>query len=253
MGTLNIGSDGSVRIGLDGSIIFNAEWIPTNIGGCVLWLRSDYAYEDAAGTDLCENNDLVWVGVDQSEGGNNISQATESKRPIYLTNQINGHPAWRLDGTDDDLRTSAFTWNDPEVIYIVFKPITWADGDYICDGIADNLIAFAGLWGGIEPRYSIYPSNEYNVNYIQCATGVAVIVRITWNGANKELRKNNESGVAYTGSATNAGGFTLGSYGGQGGGFINIDFVEVFGYSAIPTASEDTAAMNYLNARYAIY
>ena len=101
-GEFKLGSGGSVKVGSGGNIILSTpSWVPTDVPGCVLWLRSDFAWQDAAKTVPCTNLSLLWTGEDKSGSLNDAVQATETKRPIYLTNQINGHPAWRFDAIDD--------------------------------------------------------------------------------------------------------------------------------------------------------
>lgn len=77
--------------------IIGSEWLPTDLSDCELWLRSDYAYSNATKTSPCVNNDLIWVGADQSGNINDAIQATEANRLTYLTNQIGSYPSWQAD------------------------------------------------------------------------------------------------------------------------------------------------------------
>jgi len=112
-----------------GGGVSSAPWLPTDIAGCVLWVPSEYAFTDAGKTTPCGNNDLIYTGDDQSDGNNDATQATESKRLIYLTNQLDGYPAWRGDGVDDGLSCDAlapiFSGSDtPMTVFMIYKIIT---------------------------------------------------------------------------------------------------------------------------------
>lgn len=221
------------------------EFSPTDIDGCVLWLRSDTCVKD--------ESDRVSEGTDKSGNSHHVLQTTDAKKPVYHSNQINGHPCWRFDGVDDWLKASAFTWNRPEVVYIVFKPISWTREDRIFDGNALNVMSF---FQEIEtPKYFIYAGQENWQQYpIQISNGTWVIVRTRFTAdAGCGLRKNNESEAANpANAATDAQGFRLGAAG-ENLSCSNIDVAEVIGYNAVPSAEDDAAIMNYLNTRYALY
>ena len=118
------------------------EWVPTNIDGCVLWLRSDLAWKDAARTQLCTTDgDLIYVGEDKSGDGNHATQATSDYRPAFYTNQVNGHPSMRFNGTSnflkcDSIATKYLDGND--------KPFTLIAVHTLRDWVATGpMIAYA--------------------------------------------------------------------------------------------------------------
>jgi hypothetical protein len=69
---------------------------PSDISGLVLWL-------DADAIDGLNDGDPVTTWEDQSSEGNDATQATGSAKPTYQTNELNGKPIVRFDGTDDAL------------------------------------------------------------------------------------------------------------------------------------------------------
>jgi len=71
-----------------------ADWAPTDIGGCVLWLRSDLGVTK-------DGVDRVSEWADQSGNANHATQGVDAKKPVYHANQINGHATIRFDGADD--------------------------------------------------------------------------------------------------------------------------------------------------------
>lgn len=252
MGDIVIGSGGSAILNSGGSLKFT-EWQPTNIAGCVLWLRSDLAWQDAEKAVPCVNESLIWTGEDKSLD-NDIIQATEAARPIYFANGdpaiINGHPFWRFDGIDDWLRSVAFTWNQPEVIYMVLNQITWTSTDIIFDGFGASYVCLLQQYPA-SGDLRIYAGGA--VEGVNLPVDSFGIIRAIFNGATSSIRLNNNSPVEGNAGTSNAGGFTLGSQYEAPGYCGNFDFVEAFGYNVVPTSEEDASAMAYLNARYAIY
>ncbi len=226
-------------------------WNPTDIGGCVLWLRSDLAWQDAAKTVPCTTDSLIYIGEDKSGLGHDLVQATEAKRFIYKTNQLNGYSSWRSDAVDDYMKSSTFTWEKPEMVYIVFKPIIFFASDTIFDGNAINGMRL--FQHPSEPRHTLYPTSEYDTVYVNLTTGTWAIARCRFETATSGLRKNNGTEVVYTSLAGDANGLTLAAYGDWTEGFGSFDYAEIIGYNVIPSSAEDAAMMNYLNTRYAIY
>jgi hypothetical protein len=87
-----------------------AEWVPTDIAGCVLWLPPDiaYFYTDSAGTaEVTSNGDPVGRWEDASGVGNNATQGTAGSRPAYTANVQNSLPMMLFDGSADHLRDDA--------------------------------------------------------------------------------------------------------------------------------------------------
>ena len=224
-----------------------AEWLPTDIGGCVLWLRSDLAYQDAAKTVPCVADSLIWTGENKSGLGHDVVQATEAKRPIYLTNQVNGLPAWDFDTTDDYLKAVAFTWNQPEVIYLVLK----SDLGYV-RRIMDGNGTDSGTvytWNPPINSISMYAGSGIDTG-LQPGVNTWFILRIIFNGANSSARVNNGTPVTGDAGTSNMGGFTLGMRADGITQPFDGQFAEVIGYNAIPSDANDTLIMDYLTGRY---
>lgn len=60
----------------------------------VLWLKADAdVFHDDAGTDPATDGETVHKWLDQSGGGNNAAQSTDSACPTFQTNEVNSLPA----------------------------------------------------------------------------------------------------------------------------------------------------------------
>lgn len=58
---------------------------------------------------------------DLSGNRRHLLQGTLAKRPIFKTNQVDGKPVIRFDGVDDEMRSSAFAYNQPVCVSLVLK------------------------------------------------------------------------------------------------------------------------------------
>jgi hypothetical protein len=95
--------DKSYLMRKNSTIITTAEpWVPTNIGGCVLWLRSDLGVTKDGGN-------LVSSWADQSGLGNDVTQGNAAKQPLWIDAQLNGYPVITCDGTDNILVGDSFS------------------------------------------------------------------------------------------------------------------------------------------------
>lgn len=72
-----------------------ASFNPTTVTGMAAWW--------AARKESFANNDPVGTATDWTGNGLSLTQATASKKPLFLTGQKNGLPAFSADGVDDFL------------------------------------------------------------------------------------------------------------------------------------------------------
>jgi hypothetical protein len=229
-------------------------WVPTDIGGCIVWFRSDLAWQDAEKTTLCVlDEDLVYLGEDKCLT-HGISQATSGKRPKFYTNQINGiYPAWRFNGTTDMLVSAdAFAWAMPATVYIVLRQISWTNSDFIYDSAVDD--AGMGLFQyDVTPKLSVHNGAPL-VASDTLSVGSWGIVTSIHNGASSSIRLNAGIPTAGTSGSNSPSGFTLGRIGSSDVLYGNFDVAEIIGVAGSSVSVEDDAlTLAYLNGRYAIY
>lgn len=86
---------------------------PSDIAGMQLWLKADSL--------ALSDNDPVSTWVDSSGSGNDATQAG-ALRPTYKTNQINGLPAVRFNGTSQYLNSNAAADHLPLSIFAIVNP-----------------------------------------------------------------------------------------------------------------------------------
>jgi hypothetical protein len=91
---------------------------PSSIAGLAVWLdATQIASTD--GTALSS-----WS--DASGGGHHATQASGTLQPTYQTNELNGKPVVRFDGTDDfmTLGNLSATFPAAATLFVVFTPVT---------------------------------------------------------------------------------------------------------------------------------
>ena len=225
-------------------------WYPTNIVGSVI------GYDAALGITMDGSNRVSQWDDISAAAANHLTQATDAKKLVWTAARVNGLPTLIADGADDCMLTAAFTWNQPECIYLVMNMISFTDVDYILDGVAIYKMVF--YQNAPSPGMALYTDTFYvsGCRNTDLAVGSFGIVRVVFNGASSEIRVNNN--VATTGDpgTGSAGGFTLAAAGLAGGvnsQWINAEYAMIWGYNVVPTTAEDTAMMTYLNTKFAIY
>src|SRR3990170_4446860 len=64
-----------------------AVWLPTDIGGCKRWGRSDLGITK-------DGSDRVSIYADQSGNGNDFTQTMDDNKFVWYADQIDGYPAY---------------------------------------------------------------------------------------------------------------------------------------------------------------
>ena len=217
-------------------------WVPTNIDGCVLWLRSDLGITK-------DGSNRVSLWTDQSEAGNDASQDTDSKKPVWTTNQINGHPSLVWDNTDDQLTNATFDGTPPITLFIVGKHVDDANNHYFMDdNTYGNYRAVANA--AAVHRYVVYAG-------VLLATGQSYItsdyhyLTYTLNGANSEIFVNGVSGVSGNMGSNYADGYVLGDHK-NGSASLNGHLVELIAYNSVLSTENQQTAEAYLATRYGL-
>jgi len=186
-----------------------------------------------------DGSNLVSKWADYLESGRDLLQATGANQPLWSSNGV------LSDGIDNFMATLAFTWDQPEFIYIVFRQVTWTNTDHIWDGISAQRMIFEQFTA--TPNLIIYAPSS-GVQNAGLAVNTWGIVRALYNSTSSKLIVNNNAPATGDVGLHNSGGITLGaSY--FPGNYSNIEVKEIIGRSS--TAGE-AAIYAYLSAKYGI-
>jgi hypothetical protein len=174
---------------------------------------------------------------DQSGNGRHLLQATAINQPALQTDG-----SILFDGVGTFLKCSAFTLNQPETIYILFKSVSWTSLDYVCDGNAvstGNIVQFNGT-----PNL-VFAAALANIDFSgEAAIGTYCAMCVVFNGASSVGRINNTEATGNPGAA-NMGGFSLGSSGAPGN-YSNIQVKEVIIFPSAHDSARRASVIAYL-------
>ena len=175
-------------------------------------------------------------------GANHLLQATGTNQPLWTTDGV------LFDGIDNFMKCVAFTWNQPEFIYMVVKQVTWTADRYILDGnlLNSGLVFQKATTPGLK-AYAGTLSDQNN-NLVVNTLG---IVRVLFNGAGSKLQVNATAATTGNFGANNMGGFTLGASGGNIS-WGNIQVKEIINRKVADAAGDEAAIYAYLKAKYGL-
>lgn len=204
-------------------------------GNTVAW----YDYQQNITVD--ENN-YVSIWGDRTDNDNDLLQDTGSNQPLLTADGI------LFDGVDNYMERE-FTLSQPEMIYIVFKQVTWSANDIIFDGIGSlNRMIFQQFVS--SPNLIIYAPSG-GVQNSDLAVDTFGIARALFNSTSSELTINEGSTQTGNVGTNNANGFTLGSrYGGAS--YSNIQVKEIIIRSVADSAEDEQTIYDYLSDKYNI-
>jgi PKD repeat protein len=204
---------------------------PSDVPDLLMWLEAD------AITGL-NNGDPVSTWPDASGNGQNATQSTSSKRPIYRTNQVNGLPAVEFDASDDGMWTSADSPTTTTII-AVYKSRAGASGKTLNGG-------FSFFMG---PYVSFY--RNYTAGYVTgpaVTAGRWVIQTLRQSSSSSELHIDGGF-VGTTSSVSNPGNILLAKQGTYGEP-LDGSIAEVLVYSRTLTDTELSDVHDWLSNKY---
>lgn len=189
---------------------------------------------------ITETGQGVSTWADQSGEGNDLLQGTDGARPAK---QSDG--SILFNGTDEYLKCGAFTFSQPETVYLLARRVTATTDDIVFDGNANDSMTmyepnsatpnrvdlFAGTGG---PNSSAWVVNTY------------AAVCAVFSGADSIIQVNSTTSSAVTVGVANAGGFTLASHGGVAERFANLQAKEVILFPVAHDAATRLHMIRYL-------
>lgn len=235
---------------------WNAGVNPEDITGMKLWLKADSITGLSSG-------DFVSSWTDSSGNDNNALQATDSRRPTYITNVLNGKPVIRFNGTTQGMYVPDTTELDATSGFSIFVVTTAGKSG------ADQVIVYKGdLDSGNNYNYRIihWPDGQKygglgslsgEIYYAFGATNVGTpeILSSYWNGTQLKAFVNGtqagSAGANVTGKAYRRD-FQIGYDNVSNIDFFQGDIAEIIVYNSIITDANRQQVEAYLQAKYGI-
>lgn len=169
--------------------------------------------------------------------GNHLGAATALYKPV------NGV----FDGVNSYMKTAPFTWGQPEMIYIVFRQLSWTANDTIFDGDT----SFNGQLYQTDSlpvlRARAAAGNVSNANY-DSSINKWCIARVLFNGAASTIQINDYTPITFNCGAGNMACFTLASQ----ANYTNKGNIEFGGALLRNSDVNQDALYNYLKYKYSI-
>jgi len=224
-----------------GSTYTPPAWVPTDIAGCSFFLPGDIAG--------LSDTDPIGTWPD-SEDAHDATQATESKKFIFYTNQMNGHPGIYRDNIDDEMRIAAFTLNQPFTLLFVIKLNLFAtpNNRLLVAGANTMLLDILGTY------IRLYAGASLGAVTTPIVNDTIYGIEAYFNGANSVGYINNVQEVAGNAGTSNITEYVdLGVTGDPyyQDGMLGY-YGEIFGMSGALAGAERTAYYSYLSSRYGI-
>jgi hypothetical protein len=185
--------------------------------------------------DLFIGNNVIGFDANnkaQQVLGNHLVQVASANNP---TNRV-------FNGTNSKLKTKAFTFEQPEYIYLVIKPLSWTIFDYFFDGYVGN----TGLCcqNATEPNITAYAGTTCaeNANLI---LNQWAILKVKFDGITSRLQVNDTPAIVGDMGLSDMGGFTLGAQG-QADYFAHFEFAE----GIVQNMDDGVNVVDYLKTKY---
>lgn len=230
-------------------------FVPTDLSGCVLWLRADLGIGLAAAPN--QANVATWA--DQSGNGHDASQATTASQPTYSPNAVNGLPAITGNGSSLYMTTSAFSIGSSATMLAVVQPLVTTQSGYtrILEQDAASTyylgVTLAGTAYKLIVADGTGPYGTAETGTVQLAPSIVSATYSVLTGVGT-IYYNAVNPVSYAFGTTPSGtqALYLLRYQGASAGFWNGYLAEAIIYSRALSAADLRRAHRYLGTRYGI-
>lgn len=223
---------------------------PTDISGLVAWFDfsdANVMFTDNGSTKVSADGNLIYRINDKSGNNYYLAQSTESKRPLYKTNIVNGKSVGSTIGiTNGELRGNTFNSSTTGATIFIVVYYTGVGAFYMQNYVrfytADyygKIRNYAGSW--LDSAPNVFPEQEWGIISFDMDTNCSIT-----------QYKNGTS--VKTGDAGTISSNILTAIFSSGSANYGIGYVgETVMYSGILASADRAQVETYLNNKWAIY
>lgn len=241
------------------SVLFISTILSAQSPGGVDASGSNQIWFDANQLTL-SNGNAVSSWTDFSGNGNNASQTTDSRKPTFMTNQINGRPVVNFNSSlKQFLQTGAISAlnTNNQTIFLVSEGSAASHIGFIC---ASNYTTFPQYCGIYRENNNVKAFTRNNLNATKSVlfsnTASYNIINSVWDGSIISAFRNqtligsnngaNGSPIGHSRLVVGADPSNVGRY------HFNGKIAEIIYYSSVLNNAESIIVNNYLAAKYNI-
>jgi len=223
---------------------------PRTVSGLILWLD--------ASRGITLNGSDVSAWADQSGEGNDLTQATPSNQPLFVSSlaALNNMPAIKGAGSDH-LDRATFTGGNVAQEYSIYQVITWtslANTKSLAGGQSGTTLSTREFSGDFAANFG---TSNVASGVAEPASGTAVIRKDMADGASStihvEVQGGASSDATYPSNPGSADWVGMSVLAQENGGLgVDGHVSEILMYNNDPSAPDDAAILAYLRSRYAI-
>ena len=228
-------------------------FLPTKLANLSLWLRSDMGITTDTGG--------VSAWADQSGAENDAAQATSGVRPDFTTSDanFNGHPSVNFTASADDFLTVTHAANLQlsGAGYSIYWAVNVAVGTTHILGVKGTEWIIQSSNSGNGGNLAAFVRNAADTAFISVTgdnldTGTTVVFRFQWKADDVTLGTRIDAATEDTGTGVGHHLDTGDVVIGDAADAADFDCAEIIIVQREVSATEDTAIMGYLNARYGL-
>lgn len=219
---------------------------PDQLSGLLYWFRADRSLST-------DGDGLVTNWGDLSGNALDVSQGTANKRPSVVSNAVNGIPALRFDGSNDELFRASVVHTQPIHLFVVAKARSvgsgagrvWSTSPTSASGtVQPNLVLRNG------PTMRLQASDLDGASVATDLTSFHAY-SCKFSGTASAIAK--DSGADQTAAQNLAGSGASIIIGGGHANWAACDVAEVFAYGALKTGADYTKLLGYFQRIYGLW
>lgn len=220
-------------------------FLPTQLSGCVLWLRSDLG--------ITLNGSSVSAWADQSGQGNSASQGTGANQPTYISSGGGGgRPYLQFTQGGTQQIGGSLNLSEPLEYFVAARTTSSSPST---TAVLMNWISSGNLVNctlQVSASLNIEQFNASFANPVTVTVNTDLILDSYFNGASSFLNVNGTTASGSNPGANTGTGYSIGNQG-SGASFAWGGFVyEVAAYNRTMLSTERTQVMHYMATLYGV-